>query len=129
MESQYDSSIDDIIASAPASLLDSRTYYYQHYPGEEIIYSHNNFLRTIQLGRINTLTPTYVAGFGESMLITWVRLDCTVRRRIATLYTINLKVVDGVNPYENSHTNVFSYIKVPLPVNRYEPAYIHRFVT
>ena len=128
MESQYDSSID-IIASAPASLLDSRTYYYQHYPGEEIIYSHNNFLRTIQLGRINTPTPTYVAGFGESMLITWVGLDCTVQRRIATSYTINLKVVDGINPYENSHTNVFSYVKVPLPVNRYEPAYIHWFVT
>ena len=47
MESQYDSSIDDIIASAPAHLLDSRTHYYQRYPGEEIVYSYNNFLRTI----------------------------------------------------------------------------------
>ena len=76
---------------------------------------------------MNTPTPTYLTGFGESMLITWVGLDCTVRR-ITTSYTINLKVVDGINPYENSHTNVF-YVKGPLSVNRYEPAYIQRFIT
>ena len=76
----------------------------------------------IQLGRINTPTPTYVVGFGESMLITLVGLDCTVRLRIATSYTIYLKVVDGINPYENSHTIVLSYVKVPLTVNRYEPS-------
>ena len=124
----YDNGIDDIIASAPASLLDSRTYYYQSYPGEEIVYSYNNFLRTVHLGRINTPTPMYVAGFGESLLMTWIGLDCTVRHT-AILYTIHLNVVDGINPYENSHNNIFSYVKVPLPVNRYEPSYVHRFVS
>ena len=116
-ESEYDNSIDDIIATAPVSLLDSRTYYYQRYPGKEIVYSYNNFLCTIQLGRINTPTPMYVAGFGESLLMTWTGLDCTVQRCIATSYTIHLKLVDGINPYENSHSNVLSYVKVPLTVN------------
>ena len=59
--------------------------------------------------------------------MTWIGLDCTVRR-IATSYTIHLNVVDGINPYENSHNNIFLYVQVPFPVNRYEPSYVHRFV-
>ena len=71
----------------------------------------------------------YVAGFGESLLMTWIGLDCTVQHRIAASYTIHMNVVDGINPYENSHNNIFSYVKVPLPVNRYKPSYVHRFVS
>ena len=52
----YDNSTDDI-ASAPASLLDSRTYYYQV---KKLYIATITFLH---LERINTPTPMYVAGF------------------------------------------------------------------
>ena len=62
------------------------------------------------------------------MLLTWVGLKCTVRRRVDTSYTIRLQVVDGTNPYQNTHDTVFTYIKVPPQISRYEPSHVHHIV-
>ena len=82
-----DDIIDEHIANVPSTVVDSRTYYYMHYPGVEITYNRVKFQHTISLGLINTPLPVYVAGFGESLLLTWVGLECSVRRCIATSYT------------------------------------------
>ena len=123
-----DDIIDELLATVPATMFDSRTYYYMRYPGVNITYNRAKFQHTISLGFINTPTPVYVAGFDESMLLTWVGLECSIRRYVATSYTINLNVVDGTNPYKNTHNTVFTYVKVPPQVSRYEPSYVHRIV-
>lgn len=114
-----DDTIDELIANVPCATLDSRTYYYTRYPGVEIMYNRAKFQHTIALGLINIPKPVSVAGFGESMLLTWVGLECSVRRRVATSYTINLKVVNGINPYKNTHDTIFTYVKVPPQISRY----------
>ena len=44
---------------------------------------------------------------------------------IATSYTINLNVVDGTNPYKDTHNTMY---KVPPQVSQYEPLYVHHIV-
>ena len=128
-EDNYDDDIiDELIANVPSTMVDSRTYYYMRYPGVEITYNRAKFQHTLSLGFINTPTPVFVAGFGESMFLTWVGLECSIRRCVATSYTINLNVVHGINPYENTHNTVFTYIKVPPQVSRYEPSFVHHIV-
>ena len=105
-------SIDSIVATIPPSVLDCRTYYYQQYPGTEVVYSHSKFQHTVQLGRIYNSSTVYVAGFQESMLLTWIGLDSYVQRRAETSYTTTIRIVDGINPYENKHSEVFTYVKV-----------------
>ena len=101
-----DDTIDELIANVPCTTLDSRTYSYTRYPGVKIMYNRTKFQHTIALGLINIPKPVYVAGFGESMLLTWVGLECSVRRRVVTSYTINLKVVNGI--HMKTHTTPFS---------------------
>ena len=55
--------------------------------------------------------------------------ECSVHGRIATSYTITIKVVNGINPYENTHTDIFTYVKVPPQMSQYEPLYVHRMTT
>ena len=40
-----------------------------------------------------------------------------------------MKLVNGINPYENTHTDIFTYVKVPPQVSQYEPLYVHRMTT
>ena len=57
--------------------MDSRSYYYRQYPGTEITYSFSKFMHTVPLGIVTNThseSPTFVAGFGESMLLTWIGL-------------------------------------------------------
>lgn len=119
---------DHIAASIPAIALDSRSYYYQQYPGIKVVYSRSKFQHTVYLGTISNSTPVYVAGFEESMLLTWIGLDCSIQRRTETSYTISIKIVDGTNPYENNHSEVFTYIKVPPRVSQYEQPHVRRMI-
>ena len=50
-----DDIIDEHIANVPSTVVDSRTYYYMHYPGVEITYNRVKFQHTISLGLINTV--------------------------------------------------------------------------
>ena len=119
--------IDDIIATAPAYMLDSRSYYYSQYPGVSIVYNPAKFVNTVSLREITTPSPTYVAGFGGSMLLTWIGLNCTVKRTVDTSYTLHLKVVDGPHLFENQHREIFTY--VPPQISCFEPLHVRRFTT
>ena len=122
--------IDNIIATLPSDILNSRSYYYKQYPGIEITYSFSKFMHTVPLGIVTNThseSPTFVAVFGESMLLTWIGLQCRVQRLIDTSYTVKINAVNGTNPYECHHEEIFTFVKVPLPVSRYEPSYVRHF--
>ena len=121
--------IDSIIATVHIHILDSRSYYYHRYPGINIKYSHTQFIHTVPLGDILNRSPTFVAGFSESMLLTWVGLECRVHRPIDASYTVCIKVVDGPNPYKHCHREIFTYVTVPPPVSRYEPEFVRHILT
>jgi len=128
-----DSVVDHIIRHCPASVLDCRSYYWRNfkYPGTSITYHHHHFQHTLSIGSIYPQSPggAYVCTFNESMLLTWVGVECLVQHRLATAYSISVNVIDGSNPFENSRTTVFTYSKVPLPISRYEPQYLHEVIT
>lgn len=110
--------------------MDCRSYYWRNfqYPGRIISYNRHHFQHTISVYP-HLPGGSYVCTFNESMLLTWVGVECSVQRRLATAYSISVNVIDGPNPFENGCTTVFTYSKVPLPVNRYEPRYIHQMIT
>ena len=128
-----DSMVDHIIRNWPAGSLDCRSYYWTNfkYPGTIISYHHHHFQHTISVGNIYPQSPSgsYICTFNEPMLLTWVGVECIVQHRLATAYRISMNVIHGSNPFENSHTTVFTYSKVSLPINRYEPRYVHQIIT
>ena len=78
----------------------------------------SNTQYTLSIGSIYQQSPggAYVCTFNESMLLPWVGVECLVQHRLATVYSISVKVIDGSNPFESSHTTVFTCSKVPLPL-------------
>ena len=131
MPSTDDSVIDDMILTCPAGLLDCRSYYWRNfnYPGTKIDYDRCHFQHIISIGDVHPQSPSYVCTFNEPMLLTWIGVECLVERRLATTYRFSVNVVEGSNPFVDSHTTIFNYSRVPLPISRYEPRYVHRFIT
>ena len=86
--------VDHILRNCPLGLLDCRSYYWRNfkYPGTIIRYNHHHFQHTISVGNIYPQSPgsSYVCTFNESMLLTWVGVECSVQRRLATAYSISV---------------------------------------
>lgn len=124
-------SIDEIFATVPSEMLDSRCYYWRNfkYPGSKITYDPRQFLHTFPLGDFYEQNPIYVCSFDESLLITWIGIECSIDRRVATAYDISINVVNGMHPFSDNHINIFTYTKVPLPVNKFEPEFVHYILT
>ena len=123
--------VEHIIANAPNRLLDCRTYYWTNfkYPGFGIMYHCSNFQHTISLGCLYDQSPTYIASFDESLLLTWIGIECSVQRRLATSYKIQMNIVNGMNRYADEHQPIFTYYKVTPPINRFEPQFVHGIIT
>lgn len=123
--------MDDIIASVENSVLDSRFYYWNNFTEPEIYITHDkyHFQHTIRLGKVYGQSPAYVASFNQPLLLTWCGLECKVRRLLETAYTVHINVVDGTNPFVNNHIPIFTYVKVPYPINKFTPAFVHRIQT
>lgn len=122
--------VDSLISTAPVLMLDSRTYYWPNFKlGNDVKYFRDKFVYCFPLGTLRAHPNVYyVCSFTESLLLTWIGIECSVQRYTATSYNINLNVVDGMNPYSNKHNNVFSYYKINPPINRFEPSFVHKYL-
>ena len=52
-----------------------------------------------------------------------------MHRSVATATELKINVVEGVNPYIDNHYTLLHYCKVPPPVNRFEPEFVHSIRT
>lgn len=123
--------IDSIIANAPSYLFDSRHYFWKNYKENIVGYDKKHFQHVIELDEVfsHCEVPRYVCSFDESLLITWIGLKCTVHRYMETATELKINVVEGVNPYTDNHCTLLHYCKVPPPINRFEPAFVHSIRT
>jgi hypothetical protein len=56
-----DDTIDELIENIPATMVDSRTYYYMSYPGVNITYNRAKFQHTIYLLGSSTLLHQFMS--------------------------------------------------------------------
>lgn len=93
--SDDDTVVDNINANVNSTLLDSRYYYYTNFPNQERYITHHSYvplLADVQQQQ----SPLYIATFKDSLLVTWVGVECSLRWQLATSYIITVNLLDGM---------------------------------
>ena len=74
-----------------------------------IYHERYKFVYSFQLPTITHSRDYYIASFGESLLLTLIGLEARVNRQIGDLTSVQVDVVNGLNPFSCEHTNTFHY--------------------
>lgn len=108
--------VDSLISTVPSWMLDSRTYYRPNFKlGNGVKYFWDKFVYCFPHGTLRAQPNYYVCSFTESLLLTWIGIECSVQRYTATSYKINLNFADGKNQYSDNTIMYSPIIKLVHP--------------
>ena len=108
----------------PSYLLDSNFYYYCNFRSHTYVrHQFTHFEYTIPIENIYCPGLYYVATFTEHLLITRIGITAQIVKRTANATSFQFTVLEGSNPFDNKiqQTIIDSYLKLPCPVNKYQP--------
>ena len=78
---------------------------------------------------INQSGDFYLATFTESLLLTCVGMEAKIHRRIGASTYTSVNIIEGCNPFSDSHKPVFEYCHVPPQIREQEPLNVHLMTT
>ena len=131
MASETDKEFDALVGTIPDIYLDNRKYYWPNYVPFHVHHEKFKFVYSIPIVATSICQSGafYLATFSESLLLTWVGLEARVHRRLGASTYISVNVVEGSNPFNDSHKSIFEYCHVPMPVRKQEPNNVRLMTT